>query len=79
MESQPQNPEFRNNPENFHPCIGIMSLSMSLSVVLAASHFWFLINNIRRDVSISFKIYRRVKHCKIQVNFEFGDHLQNSD
>ena len=22
MESQPQNPEFRNNPENFHPCVG---------------------------------------------------------
>ena len=21
MESQPQNPEFRNNPENFHPRI----------------------------------------------------------
>ena len=21
MESQPQYPEFRNNPENFHPCI----------------------------------------------------------
>ena len=21
MGSQPQNPEFRNNPENFHPCI----------------------------------------------------------
>ena len=20
MESQPQNPEFSNNPENFHPC-----------------------------------------------------------
>ena len=20
MESQPQNPEFNNNPENFHPC-----------------------------------------------------------
>ena len=20
MESQPQNPEIRNNPENFHPC-----------------------------------------------------------
>ena len=20
MESQPQNPEFRNNPESFHPC-----------------------------------------------------------
>ena len=24
MESQPQNPEFRNNPENFHPCISPM-------------------------------------------------------
>ena len=22
MESQPQNPEFRINPENFHPCRG---------------------------------------------------------
>ena len=21
MESQPQNPEFRNNPENFHICM----------------------------------------------------------
>ena len=20
MESQPHNPEFKNNPENFHPC-----------------------------------------------------------
>ena len=20
MESRPQNPEFRNNPDNFHPC-----------------------------------------------------------
>ena len=23
MESQPRNPEFRNNPENFHPCLNI--------------------------------------------------------
>ena len=23
MESQPLNPEFRNNPENFHPCISM--------------------------------------------------------
>ena len=21
MENQPQNPDFRNNPENFYPCI----------------------------------------------------------
>ena len=26
MESQPQDPEFRNNPENFHPCITIFDL-----------------------------------------------------
>ena len=25
MESQPQNPEFRINPENFHPCIPVVS------------------------------------------------------
>ena len=23
MKSQPQNPEFKNNPENFHPCVQI--------------------------------------------------------
>ena len=26
MESQPQNPEFRINPENFHLCNGLCSL-----------------------------------------------------
>ena len=26
MESQPQNPEFRNNPENFHPCIDCLCI-----------------------------------------------------
>ena len=30
MESQPQNPEFRNNPENFHPW-----LKSRVSIVLA--------------------------------------------
>ena len=27
MESQPQNPEFRNNPENFHPWIACNEFS----------------------------------------------------
>ena len=27
MESQPQNPEFRNNPENFHPWISDLDLN----------------------------------------------------
>ena len=26
MESHPQNPEFRNNPENFYQCIGKQKL-----------------------------------------------------
>ena len=30
MESQPQKPEFRINPENFHPCIGLYCLQYML-------------------------------------------------
>ena len=33
MESHPQNPEFRNNPENFHPCNCKISAGSSLSSV----------------------------------------------
>ena len=29
MESQPQNPEFRNNPENFNPCYFNMHAQLS--------------------------------------------------
>ena len=29
VESQPQNPEFRNNPEIFHPCIESQELISS--------------------------------------------------
>ena len=31
MESQPQNPEFRINPENFHPCISLLEDFFCLS------------------------------------------------
>ena len=35
MESQPQNPEFRNNPENFHLCkIKIVNLGQCFLTVL---------------------------------------------
>ena len=33
MESHPQNSEFRNNPENFHPCNCKFSAGLSLSSV----------------------------------------------
>ena len=45
----------------------------------AASHFGFPIDNSYRDASISFKLYRRVKHHKIQVKFEKKDNPQNFD
>ena len=32
MESQPQIPKFRNNPENFHPCIMYVMLQDPQSV-----------------------------------------------
>ena len=37
MESQPQNPEFRNNPKSFHPCsdsftiLGLWVLGLAVS------------------------------------------------
>ena len=46
MESQPQNPEFRINPENFHPCIlklpQLYSWSYEWTVisVTMVHHFW---------------------------------------
>ena len=30
MESQPQNPEFRNNPENLHPCIALITFFLNI-------------------------------------------------
>ena len=36
MESQPQNPEFRINPENFHPCM--LPLQVHVLMFLAISH-----------------------------------------
>ena len=32
MESQPQNPEFRINPENFHPCNMVASHGLKINV-----------------------------------------------
>ena len=43
MESQPQNPEFKNNPENFHLCVHIffapnlMNLAPILKVFIQMS------------------------------------------
>ena len=39
MESQPQNPEFRNNPENFRPCIHCMCNELKSSYTINFQYF----------------------------------------
>ena len=60
----------------FHPWsmadAGIMSVGCS---IIFGGGITFL---VWRDASFSIKVYRRVKHYKIQV-IEFRDHLQNFD
>ena len=44
MESQPQNPEFRINPENFHPCYFLMSSITPKSHEICQDLFFVNIN-----------------------------------
>ena len=39
MESQPQNPEFRHNPENFHPCVNIILFAHAFSLLVTWSSY----------------------------------------
>ena len=42
MESQPRNPEFRINPENFHPCVWENpSVKVTLSGLSTYEHLLF--------------------------------------
>ena len=41
MESQPQNPEFRKNPENFHPCsYSLVSHLLCIRIVTVSMRFF---------------------------------------
>ena len=53
MESQPQNPEFRNNPENFHPCKFHNQIKYFLILTLCCSspQFFFLLKHHHRLIS----------------------------
>ena len=43
MESQPQNPEFRNNPENFHQCIyDMVTDECGLLFIIASEQLKFI-------------------------------------
>ena len=54
MESQPQNPEFRNNPENFHTCITepcitfqLLKLKYTLHTCICKSQLTDLMANMK--------------------------------
>ena len=47
MESQPQNPEFRNDPENFHTCILAALLSLNGHLI----HFYIQVCDEQTVVS----------------------------
>ena len=38
MESQPQNPEFRISPENFHPCLFVLKIPQTAKVIWGRNH-----------------------------------------
>ena len=53
MESQPQNPEFRINPESFHPCI----------INLISAMCTYLFHNPLSSFENMFKIVKRSVIC----------------
>ena len=44
MESQPQNPEFRDNPENFHPCQKKIKFQLTNVSMLLMGSFRITVN-----------------------------------
>ena len=44
MESQPQSPEFRNNPENFHPCTRELATHAPMNDI-------FVLQNVHRQTT----------------------------
>ena len=73
MESQPQNPEFRNNTENFHPCFylllsGCLTLKKKMKSIFSFSWIkvsivillFFKKNRLSKFVKQLWKIYRKV-------------------
>ena len=52
MESQPQNPEFRTNPENFHPCkFVIIFVSFFISMFSLLVHLQLIYQTFITDFS----------------------------
>ena len=59
MESQPQNPEFRNNPENFHPCKLLRQPYMTVQKLTNTRYqgykTFFMLNSNEYEISTAHK------------------------
>ena len=47
MESRPQNHEFRNNPENFHPCDHLLHVRRIFYVLCTKTYYPTAMSQIR--------------------------------
>ena len=56
MESQPQNPEFRNNPENYHTC-KLAKIYVSCNNGLMKIMYKYTINNFSHHVALIVMIH----------------------
>ena len=63
IESQPQNPEFRNNAENFHPCPSLLDNV----IIVKISCVWSFIV-WRPTNSVSFLMSQHQRHSGTQVD-----------
>ena len=62
MEKQPQNPEFRINPENFHQCNLFLDLGNYAKI-------W----NLQTTCSAFYKVSKTDAHCGAQQTFIIYD------
>ena len=62
MESQPQNPEFRICPENFHPC-----LQLGYNCIQNFHLGRYIVGAVKRD----FRMYIR-RYTSRNENYEYG-------
>ena len=67
METQPKNPEFRNNPENFHPCIRlwIKGLTHWCHCVSLCKNFYLLLST-----GSTWKNRKNTKNCYWDVKHQ---------
>ena len=54
MESQPQNPEFRINPENLHPCKCLVQTKFCICIIIIIIIYLLFLKNVFSQILIIF-------------------------